>query len=166
MEQNMMTIIPKHLIAPFEVHIFGNFERWHDHIYRIWYNDHLQNITRYIFGKFDSFCSRLKNLLSMFEQIGLFTGFAFEYKYFAFEYQHCAFEYQHCACSRCIIFNFLFRALPQQNGSSSLWGVRCLLKIKFYFVPALRYLYPWYTLIYLSSWYTLICFEIPDCFAF
>ena len=30
--------------------------------------------ARYIFGKFDSFCSRLKNLLSMFEQIGLFTG--------------------------------------------------------------------------------------------
>ena len=36
------------------------------------------NPTRYIFGKFDSFCSRLKNLLSMFEQIGLFTGCSFE----------------------------------------------------------------------------------------
>ena len=91
---------------------------------------------------------------------------AFEYKHFAFEYQHLAFEYKHCACSRCIIFNFLFRALPQQNGSSSLWGVRCLLKIKFYFFPALRYLYSWYILIYLDTCYTLICFEIPDCFAF
>ena len=27
---------------------------------------------RYIFGKFNSFCIRMENLLSMFEQIGLF----------------------------------------------------------------------------------------------
>ena len=29
---------------------------------------------KYIFGKFDSFCNRLKNLLTMFKQIQLFTG--------------------------------------------------------------------------------------------
>ena len=28
---------------------------------------------RYIFGKFDSFCNRLQNLLTMFKQIQLFT---------------------------------------------------------------------------------------------
>ena len=126
--------MPKHRIAPSEVHIFGKFERWHDHIE---YN--IMIISK----------------ISPGTSLASSTASAAAWKTFSpcssrsDSLQVLLLNINHCAFSRCIIFNFLFRALPQQNGSSSLWGVRCLLKIKFYFFR------PWDTFTLDISWYTL-----------